>query len=260
MNLKKQEIIWVTDKTTEFAEGFYRALEESDIQNKVKELITDEFFEYINNHCAEYFQDAIKEEAESLLRNILAGSEKEITRYITNKYKHDMLPEIRKHIFGNPELKKQLEYSLAYDDYKDQDWISAEAMKPSAKKVVRVLISKKDKSYYNPDTKTMLYYETTGYWWDDENKFYFDLPYTHFIQDEWEIVWWQYKTPHPTHKKVKNETTMKLTISGNSILRVYSTDKSEGADNVQYTEEEILKLHDQYLGLNKPELSIKLSK
>lgn len=53
---------------------------------------------------------------------------------------------------------------------------------------------------------------------------------------------------------------MKLTISGNNILRVYSTNKSEGTDNVEYTEKQILDLHKQYLELKKPDLSIKLSK
>ena len=203
MGLTKEEIIWVTDKTSEFAEGFSGVLA-SDIQKKAKELITGEIFEYIQRNCADYFQDIIKDEAEAIVKNMLAGSEKELSSFITRKY-GSMLPEIRKNIFDNPKLKKELQYSLAYDDYKDQEWISAEGMKPSAKKVVRVLISKKDKSYYNPDDKTMLYYESTAYWWDDDGKFYFDLPFKHFIQNEWEVVWWQYKTPHPKHLKVNSD-------------------------------------------------------
>ena len=80
--LTPEEIIWISDKTYEFSEYFAQSVEKSDIKYKIKDLITDKFFDEIRDNCANYFQDVIREEAHKLVRNILAGNNREYTDLI----------------------------------------------------------------------------------------------------------------------------------------------------------------------------------
>lgn len=199
--LTPEEIIWISDKTYEFSEYFAQSVEKSDIKYKIKDLITDKFFDEIRDNCANYFQDVIREEAHKLVRNILAGNNREYTDFILTKYRYNLLPEIRKNILNNEEFKKQMELCLSYDDYKDEDWISADWITPEPRVHVRALLTPKDDSYIDPDDGYYLYNEIDNAWFE-KGEWHLSLPnyLNHCDVNDYKIIWWQYKAIHPKAK------------------------------------------------------------
>lgn len=208
--LTKEEIIWCTEKTSEFASLFEEKIRTSTVLSGIVKLLNDYFEESLLDNAAEIFQDAIREEAYRLVRNLLAGDDKLLHEFVTRRYKYDLLPEIRKKIFASPVLKGELQLALSYDNYTHDKWVNAFSLQdgtvsyaPQENVLIDVLLTKNDDTFLNDDGRYK-YIESKGCY-NTEGKYQYDLPICSETSrtniSDWRVVWWKYRSPHPMHLK-----------------------------------------------------------